>query len=146
MSAQLESLYICISLDYLMTLQDFFISGLPTGGENNQIRSRATSTTNDKQTTVDQLDKNQLQIEQRIQRPSISVRKSSTPKRISSSINFAHIKIFVVFLAPSTPQSSSPPDPDVETHIDIIVKNPEVILLEDQHKSNSNCLVLDVSF
>ena len=30
-TAQLESLYICISLDYLMTLQDFFVSGLPSG-------------------------------------------------------------------------------------------------------------------
>jgi hypothetical protein len=29
--------------------------------------------------------------------------------------------------------------------VDVIVKNPEIILLEDQHNSNSNCLVLDVS-
>jgi len=34
---------------------------------------------------------------------------------------------------------------DLETRIDVIVKNPEIILLEDQHNSNSNCLVLDVS-
>lgn len=27
-NAQLESLYICVSLDYLMILQDFFVSGL----------------------------------------------------------------------------------------------------------------------
>jgi hypothetical protein len=27
-----------------------------------------------------------------------------------------------------------------------MVNHPEVILLEDQHNSNSNCLVLDVSF
>jgi len=50
-----------------------------------------------------------------------------------------------LFLA-STPQpaSSSNPDTEVETRVDVIVKNPEVILLEDQHNSNSNCLVLDV--
>lgn len=42
--------------------------------------------------------------------------------------------------------SASNTDADVETRLDIIVKNPEIILLEDQHNSNSNCLVLDVSF
>jgi hypothetical protein len=38
-NAQLESLYICISLDYLMTLQDFFVSGLPSG--NNETTKTA---------------------------------------------------------------------------------------------------------
>jgi hypothetical protein len=38
-NTQLESLYISIRLDYLITLQDFFISGLPTGG--GEARSRA---------------------------------------------------------------------------------------------------------
>ncbi len=37
-NAQLESLYICISLDYLMTLQDFFVSGLPSG--NNETKPK----------------------------------------------------------------------------------------------------------
>lgn len=37
-------------------------------------------------------------------------------------------------------------DTDIETRVDIIVKNPEVIILEDQQNSNSNCLVLDVSY
>lgn len=35
---------------------------------------------------------------------------------------------------------------EIETRVDIIVKHPEVILLEDQHNANSNCLVLDVRF
>ena len=43
MVAQLESLYICISLDYLMTLQDFFISGLPSG--NVETKPQAITTT-----------------------------------------------------------------------------------------------------
>ena len=34
---------------------------------------------------------------------------------------------------------------EVETRLDVFIKHPEVILLEDQHNSNSNCLVLDVS-
>jgi hypothetical protein len=36
-------------------------------------------------------------------------------------------------------------DTDVETRVDVLVKNPEIILLEDQLNSNSNCLVLNVS-
>ncbi|CAF5210728.1 unnamed protein product, partial [Rotaria magnacalcarata] len=34
----------------------------------------------------------------------------------------------------------------IETRVDIIIKNPEVILLQDQNNSNSNCLVLDLVF
>jgi hypothetical protein len=44
----------------------------------------------------------------------------------------------------STPQTPSIPDTELETRVDVIVKNPEIILLEDQHNSNANCLVLDV--
>ena len=33
---------------------------------------------------------------------------------------------------------------DVENIVDVIVKNPEIVLLEDQHDSNSNCIVLNV--
>ena len=82
MSAQLESLYICISLDYLMTLQDFFISGLPTAG-GNESRSRTQTMVTDGQ-VPDQIDaeKNRLKVEQRLTRPSISVQKSPIPKRI----------------------------------------------------------------
>jgi hypothetical protein len=79
-SAQLESLYICISLDYLMTLQDFFISGLPTSGE---TRSRTSTMATDGQTS-DQIDteKNRLKVEPRLTRPSVTTQKSSIPKRI----------------------------------------------------------------
>ena len=121
MSAQLESLYICISLDYLMTLQDFFISGLPTGGNVNQTRSRTTSISLEKP-SIEQgnNESNRLRIDPRLTRPSIAVPK---------------------------PPPKLPPNPDteVETRVDVIVKNPEIILLEDQHNTHSNCLVLDVS-
>ena len=124
-SAQLESLYICISLDYLMTLQDFFISGLPTADAG--ARSRAASMHADKQaaltTESSESDKNRLKLDQKSSRTSNIVPRT-----------------------PTTPQPPSPStaDAEVETRIDVIVKNPEVILLEDQHNSNSNCLVLDV--
>ncbi len=48
----------------------------------------------------------------------------------------------IVFLAAVAPNA----DEDVETKLEVVIKNPEIILLEDQHNSNSNCLVLDVSF
>jgi len=83
---QLESLHICIKLDYLMILQEFFMSNLPKDKKNQII-------------------------------------ESDHPHAIS-------------------PSSS---DNDIETRVDILVKNPEIILVEDQHNSNSNCLVLNVS-
>lgn len=97
-SAQLESLSICISLDYLMTLQDFFISGLPTAStpttrkvgtipilnSENQI-----STNNDQSTN----ENNQLKVERRLSRTlSTSQKVLVTPaKRIFSSIIFLSI-------------------------------------------------------
>ncbi|CAF4199282.1 unnamed protein product, partial [Adineta steineri] len=129
LSAQLESLYICISLDYLMTLQDFFISGLPTG--NTEIRSRTSTMTSEKEiSTKTDNDNNRLKVDPKPSRPSITTQKLPTPSS-----------------KPSTPQPPTPSnaDPDVETRIDVIVKNPEIILLEDQHNSNSNCLVLDLA-
>jgi hypothetical protein len=83
---ELESLYICMSLEFLMILLDFFVSGLPMSDENNQTRSHMPTMVTDL--------------------PSIS---------------------------------------QVKTRYDIIVKNSEILLLEDQHNNNSNCLVLDVS-
>jgi hypothetical protein len=57
-----------------MTLQDFFISGLPT---NNETRSRkSTMVTNGDQTD------NRLKVEPRVTRPSIATQKSPIPKRI----------------------------------------------------------------
>ena len=51
----------------------------------------------------------------------------------------ALIECEVYFTAPT------PVEDDLETHIEVVVKNPQVILLEDQRNSNSNCVVLDVS-
>ncbi len=50
----------------------------------------------------------------------------------------------ILFLAAAPPPPTA--DADVETKLDVVIRNPEIILLEDQHNSNSNCLVLDVSF
>ncbi|CAF4323084.1 unnamed protein product [Rotaria sp. Silwood2] len=47
--------------------------------------------------------------------------------------------------ASSKPTTSQDADTEVETRIDVCVKNPEIILLEDQHNANSNCLVLDLA-
>ena len=67
-SAQLESLYVCISLDYLMTLQDFFISGLPIWWWKVMKRRSRTATMNgDKQLSdkSDQLDSEKNRIKSR---------------------------------------------------------------------------------
>ncbi|UJR10669.1 hypothetical protein I4U23_014864 [Adineta vaga] len=102
--AQLESLYICISLDYLMTLQDFFVSGLPSG--NTQPKAI---------TTTDQVESD--------------TKASTVPTKTPTPV------------AKPTPNA----DADVETVLEVLVKHPEVILLEDQHNANSNCLVLDLA-
>jgi hypothetical protein len=81
-SAQLESLYICISLDYLMTLQDFFISGLPSAG--NETRSRTSTLAFERElSTKSDSEKNQ----QKVPRPSTGFQKPSIPslKRIKFS-------------------------------------------------------------
>ena len=77
-NVQVESVYICINLDYLNILKHFFISDFLTYYQNS----------------------------------------IETEKRSSS----------------------------VETTIDIILKNPEIVLLEDQQDSNSNSLILNVNF
>jgi hypothetical protein len=58
-----------------MTLQDFFISGLPT----NETRSRTSTMTTEKQ-LLEQSDR--LKVDRKPSRPSVSVQKPSTPKRI----------------------------------------------------------------
>ncbi len=40
---------------------------------------------------------------------------------------------------------TSSSDIDIDNRVNILVKNPEIILLEDQQNSNSNCLVFNVS-
>ncbi|CAF0945953.1 unnamed protein product [Adineta ricciae] len=112
--AQLESLYICISLDYLMTLQDFFISGLPSG--NAETKPQAI-------TTTDRVDPDRISVAQ-------DTKSSNAPAKPPTPA-----------AKPATPNA----DAEVETALDVLVKHPEVILLEDQHNANSNCLVLDLA-
>ncbi|CAF4656530.1 unnamed protein product [Rotaria sp. Silwood1] len=105
-TAQLESLYICVNLDYLMTLEDFFVSGLPTDNAKTQQAI----------TQIDQCESDQNQV-----------------------------KAAVVSPKSSQSTTSQPSNADVETRLEVSVKNPEIILLEDYHDSNSNCLVLDLA-
>jgi hypothetical protein len=62
---------------------------------------------------------------------------------LNVSKNLFILEILFLAAAPPPPPTA---DADVETKLDVVIKNPEIILLEDQHNSNSNCLVLDVSF
>ncbi|CAF4729486.1 unnamed protein product [Rotaria sp. Silwood2] len=79
LSAQLESLYICISLDYLMILQDFFISGLPSG-VNSNVSNSDTSTSN--QTNQIDSERNRVKIGERLNRLSATVtRPSMSPSK-----------------------------------------------------------------
>ena len=56
-TAQLESLYICISLDYLMTLQDFFVSGLPSAPKPQIEQSTSSNQSQTKVSTATQATK-----------------------------------------------------------------------------------------
>ncbi|CAF4998325.1 unnamed protein product, partial [Rotaria sp. Silwood1] len=62
-------------------------------------------------------------------------------RQLSAQLESLYICITSV---PQSPYSSSQ-NTEIETHVDVIVKNPEIILLEDQHNPNSNCLVLDLA-
>jgi hypothetical protein len=44
----------------------------------------------------------------------------------------------------SVPNLTSSSDIDIDNRVNILVKNPEIILLENQNNSNSNCLVFNV--
>lgn len=77
---QMESLYICLKMDYLMIMYKFFIEDLPSAEGKNSSK------------TINSKSKN-----------------------------------------------------DVETQVDILIKNPEILLLETQRQPISNCLVLNVS-
>jgi hypothetical protein len=59
-----------------MTLQDFFISGLPTGG--NEARSRAAAMNTEQQLSV-KSDQSDHEKNQRLSRPSIAIHKSPLP-------------------------------------------------------------------
>ena len=80
---QLESLYICVKIDYLMSLYQFFIGSLPTSSSNEE--------------------------------------KSSSKTTNSTS------------------------NAEVQTQVHMLVKSPEILLLESQRRRTTNCLVLNVS-
>ena len=84
---RLESLYICLKMDYLMIIYEFFVEDLPSANSSNQI----------------------------------SEGKNST-KTINSNSNN-----------------------DVQTQVDMLIINPEILLLENQRQTITNCLVLNVS-
>jgi hypothetical protein len=44
----------------------------------------------------------------------------------------------------SVPNLTSSSDIDIDNRVNILFKNPEIILLENQNNSNSNCLVFNV--
>lgn len=85
-SAQLESLYICVSLDYLMTLQDFFISGLPTTSNDNISRSNTSefNTEKDKSTKINRVDTEKSQV--KLDRQQLSRTKSQMYKPTTSQL------------------------------------------------------------
>ena len=63
-----------------MTLQDFFISGLPTGGNPNQSRSRTSSMSLDKPAIEHGASElNRLKVEQKLLRPTIAAQKIPPP-------------------------------------------------------------------
>ncbi len=49
------------------------------------------------------------------------------------------------FFSARTLQASSNANTEGKTRVDVLVKDPEVILPEDQHNTNSHSLLLDVS-
>ncbi|CAF1242306.1 unnamed protein product, partial [Didymodactylos carnosus] len=139
-NAQLESLYICISLDYLMTLQDFFLSGLPIGSN---VADK------DKYLHVTKEDKQTSKAITNIYPSDQSLGVSRSP----STIDRQKSRNSVQFSLPKTPSKNEKSaasrshgvEVDIETRVEVFVKNPEIILLEDQHKADSNCLVLDMA-
>jgi len=84
------------------------------------------------------IDQNRRDNHQRLHRKQLHQRR----KVFIFSKDLLSIKTTSILAATPAPNA----DADVETRLKVCVKNPEIILLEDQHNANSNCLVLDVSF
>lgn len=103
-----------------MTLQDFFVSGLPTP---------------DIQTT-------ELVESTKSRRKSEASKAPIPAKRIRFHLKILFKIEFIIILAATPPAT---PVDDVETRVKVAIQNPAIILLEDQHNANSNCLVLDVN-
>ncbi|CAF1279009.1 unnamed protein product [Rotaria magnacalcarata] len=134
-SAQLESLYICVSLDYLIALQDFFVSGLLMASSNYISRPDTTMLNTEQQilTNTTELDREK--------------NLSRIARKLSGTLSIVHQPSTTLSQdLTSQTLSSSSTETNIETRVDIIIKNPEVILLQDQNNSNSNCLVLDLVF
>ena len=113
-----------------MTLQDFFVSGLPSGNTETKPKIEEVITTDE--------------IKPKPERQVSTATTKTTASAAKRIFIFSSKESFysLILAAPATP----PADTDVETRLKVSVKNPEIILLEDQHNINSNCLVLDVSF
>ncbi|CAF4278394.1 unnamed protein product [Rotaria sp. Silwood2] len=131
---QLESFYICMSPDYFMALHDFFISSLSL---NDEKKPHSTIMYSETPSDVDYdlpLPAKPTSTFRRSSRSfsGVSGSTSQSPKRMSET--------------PSAFQDeSSEADGYLYTKIKVVINTPKIILLEDQHDNNSNCLVLDVS-
>lgn len=136
-----------------MTLQDFFISGLPASNTATVQKGEQKAIT-----TTDQIGNEQTRVKtdkkpaSTIPKPTTTATMTTPTTESSRCIQYINYhQIFSqrdYFILASTIQPTTAPniDADLKTRIDVIVKHPEIILLEDQHNSNSNCLVLDVKF
>ncbi|CAF3245385.1 unnamed protein product [Rotaria sp. Silwood2] len=131
---QLESFYICMSPDYFMALHDFFISSLPLNDEKKPHSAIMYSETPSDIDYDLPLPAKPISTFRRSSRSfsGVSGSTSQSPKRMSET--------------PSAFQDeSSEADGYLYTKIKVVINTPKIILLEDQHDNNSNCLVLDVS-
>ena len=126
-----------------MTLQDFFIEGLPKPPAKPNGQTASVKYTRQLSMISEQIDGDK-------HRFGTSARKLTTSTVMHTTTNQLPRKIFInkiIFCRLKNyleTAASIGIDADIETRIDVIVKNPEIIVLEDQHKSNSDCLVLDV--
>ncbi|CAF2841774.1 unnamed protein product [Rotaria sp. Silwood2] len=132
-NAQLESFYICMSSDYFMALYDFFISSLSLSDEKKPHPSIMYSETSSDIDYDMPLPAKPISTFRRSNRSFSGALESTlrSPKRPSETL--------------STTQDASPEAGDyLHSNINIVIKSPEIILLEDQHNNNSNCLVLSL--
>ncbi|CAF1170061.1 unnamed protein product [Rotaria sordida] len=122
-NAELESFYICMSPDYFMALYNFFILSLSLSDEKKSYPSiMYTDTSPDMPLPA---------------KPISTFRRSN---RLFSDASESPLH------SPKRSFDTSPTseiDDYLHTKVNIVIKSPEIILLEDQHNQNSNCLVLD---
>ncbi|CAF1105334.1 unnamed protein product [Rotaria sp. Silwood1] len=131
--AQLESFYICMSPDYFMVLHDFFIASLSLSDEKKPHPSIMYSETLSDIDYDMPLPAKPISTFRRPNRPSSDASESilRSPERPSETL--------------FTTQDVSPEAGDyLQTKVNVVIKSPEIILLEDQHNNNSNCLVFSI--